>query len=204
MNIIEENFEIILSNPEFARITEENFKVTISRPEIIDVKVKENFNIILSNPDVVEVKIKEKNINFNTVNIGTQGQKGDKGDKGDTGSSGTLSSYTYTAGEIIGGHRAIVIDNNLAYYTDCTNLDHINKPIGISSNASISGGNVTVVFYGEMEESSWNWDINLPIWISTNGLLTQIPPVTGFSCIIAFPITSIKIFINKQEILIIN
>ncbi len=134
----------------------------------------------------------------------SKGSKGDKGDKGDTGESGASSSYTYTADEIIGGHRAVIIDNNLAYYADNTNLNHINKPIGVSNNASSLGGEVTVVFFGEMEESSWNWNINLPIWISTNGLLTQIPPVTGFSCIIAFPITSIKIFINKQEILIIN
>lgn len=126
-----------------------------------------------------------------------KGDKGEKGDKGDTGDPGT--SYIYEAGEAIGGHRVVIIDNNIAYYADNTNLSHINKPIGISNNASSLGGEVTVVFFGEMEESSWNWNVNLPIWISTSGLLTQTPPETGFSCIIAFPVTATKIFVNKQE-----
>jgi hypothetical protein len=141
---------------------------------------------------------------FNTGPQGIQGDKGDKGDKGDTGASGALSSYSYITGEALGGHRGIVIDNNIAYYADNTNLNHINKPMGISSNASISGGEITVIFFGEMEESSWSWDITKPIWISTNGLLTQTPPEIGFSCIIAMPITTTKIFVEKQEILILN
>ncbi len=197
-------------------ITENTFSKTV-KPNSSTFKVQEFHSsispsgeevryLIQENP--ISLQISQENLNLNIIEQKIEltlnsGIKGDKGDKGDTGSSGASSSYTYTAGEILGGHKAIVIDNNLAYYTDCTNLDHINKPIGISSNASISGGNVTVVFYGEMEESSWNWNTEKPIWISTNGILTQIAPVTGFSCIIAFPITPIKIFIDKQEIFIL-
>ncbi|HOT31907.1 MAG TPA: hypothetical protein PLQ61_06885 [Bacteroidales bacterium] len=203
MNILEETFEIILSDTELANILERNFKVTISRPEIIDVKVKENFNVILTNSNLIELKIKKENIGIDTINIGTQGVKGDKGDKGDTGASGALSSYSYITGEALGGHRAVIIDNNLAYYADCTNLSHINRPIGISNNASVEGGNVTVVFYGEMEEVSWNWDTDKPIFFNSEGELTQTEPTEGFSCIIGTPITATEIFVNKEEILIL-
>jgi len=158
---------------------------------------------------VIKATVRENNITVRPVTqaitatiSSAKGDKGEKGDKGDTGDPGT--SYVYEAGETIGGHRVVIIDNNIAYYADCTNLSHINKPIGISNNASAEGGNITVVFYGEMEEASWNWDITKPIWISTNGLLTQTTPVTGFLCIIAFPVTATKIFIDKQEILITN
>lgn len=137
-------------------------------------------------------------------NTGPQGIQGDKGDKGDKGDPGALSSYTYTAGEALGGHRVTVIDNNLAYYADSSNLSHINKPLGISSNASAEGEEINIVFFGEMEESSWNWDINKPIWIGLNGLLTQIVPVSGFSCIIAKPITATKIFVKKENITILG
>ena len=198
-------------------ITENTFSKTV-KPNSSTFKVQEFHSsispsgeevryLIQENP--ISLQISQENLNLNITEQNTEltlnsGIKGDKGEKGDTGNSGASSSYIYTAGEILGGHRAIIIDNNLAYYADCTNLSHINKPIGISSNASISGGNVTVVFYGEMEEASWNWDITKPIWISTNGLLTQTTPVTGFLCIIAFPVTATKIFIDKQEILITN
>jgi len=164
-------------------------------PVIVETPVRPN--IIQS---AINVSITETPVHV-SIPVGIQGEKGEKGD---TGPSGASSSYIYTAGEILGGHRAIIIDNNLAYYADCTNLSHINKPIGISNNASALGGEVTVVFFGEMEEVSWNWDIDKPIWISTNGLLTQTTPVTGFLCIIAFPVTATKIFIDKQEILITN
>jgi hypothetical protein len=60
-----------------------------------------------------------------------------------------------------------------------------------------------VVFFGELEEVSWNWDITKPIFIGINGLLTQTPPNSGFSCIIAYPVTTTKIFINKQEFFIL-
>ena len=200
-------------------ITENTFSKTV-KPNNSTFKVQEFHSSISSSGDEIRYSIQETPISFNlfqeNINlsiteqntelllaVGLRGDKGDKGDTGANGANGALSSYTYVAGEIIGGHRAVIINNNLAYYTDCTNLDHINKPIGISSNASISGGNVTVVFYGEMEESSWNWDITKPIWISINGLLTQTPPETGFSCIIAMPIITTKIFIEKQEIFIL-
>lgn len=201
-------------------ITNQIVRATITEtkkiPAIPEIKpvinIQENKVLPVITESIIKPVISRSVINVNLVEapvhvsipVGVPGVKGDKGDKGDTGESGASSSYTYTAGEILGGHRSVIIDNNLAYYADCTNLNHINKIIGISNNASILGGEVTVVFFGEMEESSWSWDITKPIWISTNGLFTQTPPETGFSCIIAMPITTTKIFIEKQEILILN
>jgi len=140
---------------------------------------------------------------FNTGPQGIQGDKGDKGDKGDTGASGALSSYSYITGEALGGHRGIVIDNNIAYYADNTNLNHINKPIGISTIASTKGEEITVVFYGEVEADLWNWDITKPIFISQNGVLIQDFTEGGFACVIARPVTSKKIFVNKEKITIL-
>lgn len=198
-------------------ITENTFSKTV-KPNSSTFKVQEFHSsispsgeevryLIQENP--ISLQISQENLNLNITEQNTEltlnsGIKGDKGDKGDTGESGASSSYVYTAGEILGGHRSVIIDNNLAYYADCTNLDHINKPMGISSNASAEGGEVTVVFFGEMEESSWSWDITKPIFIGTNGILTQTPVTSGFSCIIATPITTTKIFIEKQEIFILN
>lgn len=197
-------------------ITNQIVRATITEtkkiPAIPEIKpvvnIQENKVLPVIAESIIKPVISRSVINVNLVEAPVHvsipvGVPGVKGDKGDTGASGALSSYSYIAGEALGGHRGIVIDNNIAYHADNTNLNHINKPIGISSNSSSLGGNVTVVFFGELEEVSWNWDITKPIFIGTNGLLTQIPTISGFSCIIATPITTTKIFIEKQEIFIL-
>jgi len=191
INVTSESFKI---HEESSRITSSGNKIVVfSRETPIKVKISQQS---------ISIKITEEKINFG-IQVGIKGDKGDKGDAGEAGESGNLSAYTYKAGEIINGHKAVMINNNLVYFASNLELSHINKPIGISNNAGNIGEDITVYFYGEMEEVSWNWNIDLPIFIGTNGLLTQIPTTSGFSCIIATPITTTKIFIEKQEIFIL-
>lgn len=192
MNIETEKIEFFSENKEI--------KIKSIVNKISPVIKEENINIKTVKQRDIKVSIQEKNKIFPKIITGGKGEKGEPGEKGDPGSG---SASIYVAGETIGGHRGVIIKNNLAYYVDNTNLSHINYPTGISYNASNISENLEVYFFGEMEEVSWNWNIDLPIWISTNGLLTQIPPTSGFSCIIAFPITTTKIFIDKQEILLL-
>lgn len=175
-------------------------KPVISFPEEkVNISVTDNIvKTIISQP-AVHIKISEEPVKIEIP----EGIQGEKGEKGDTGPSGASSSYTYTAGEILGGHRAVIIDNNIAYYADNTNLNHINKPIGISTIASTKGEEITVVFYGEVEADLWNWDITKPIFISQNGVLIQDFTGGGFACVIARPVTSKKIFVNKEKITIL-
>lgn len=181
-----------------AFIEEKKPGINISETRIYPI-VKEDIIKPVITQEAINVKVVENPVNV-SIPIGVPGVKGDKGD---TGPSGASSSYSYITGEALGGHRVAVIDNNIAYYADNSNLSHINKPIGISNNASAEGEEINIVFFGEMEEGSWNWNINKPIFFNSTGELTQTEPTSGFSCIIATPITATKIFINKEEILIL-
>lgn len=111
----------------------------------------------------------------------------------------------YPAGENLGGHRMVVLnDSQQAIYAVNTTLTHANKVLGMTTGAAALGGMATVQTGGEITEPSWGWVLDQPIYLGINGLLTQTPPIAGFSLIIGFPITATKIFINLREPLILN
>jgi hypothetical protein len=61
----------------------------------------------------------------------------------------------------------------------------------------VEGAEVTVVTFGEFEETSWNWDKDKPIWLSSSGAITQSFPASGFALVLGQVISATKIFINK-------
>ena len=101
------------------------------------------------------------------------------------------------AGENLSALRAVRHNSlNRMVYSDSLDLSQINKCVGITSTAANTGNNVTVVTFGPMEDASWNWDTSKPIFFDGNGNLVQTPSSTGFSQIIATPISGQKIWIR--------
>jgi hypothetical protein len=132
------------------------------------------------------------------------GEQGPSGPVGPPGPTGGIA-LQYQAGEALGGHRMVVLDDTgKAVYADNTVLSHANKVLGMTTGAASMGGIATIQTGGEMTEPSWSWVLDTPIWLSSSGMLTQVAPVTGFSLIVAFPITATKIFINLHEPIILN
>jgi hypothetical protein len=122
------------------------------------------------------------------------------GPQGPPGTGGTSSDLSIVAAIALGGHRIVVPDSNgKAIYADNTISSHANKVLGMTTGAIVEGGTATVKTEGEITESSWSWTLDTPIWLSTNGLMTQTPPTTGFSLIIGFPISATKLFIDLRE-----
>jgi hypothetical protein len=111
----------------------------------------------------------------------------------------------YSAGENLGGHRVVYINaENKVVYASNLNLCQAHKILGITTGACEISDVAIIQTFGLMEEVSWTWDLNLPIYLSDNGLITQSTPATGFILQIAFPITSTKIFIDKKTPIIIS
>lgn len=110
----------------------------------------------------------------------------------------------YTAGTVLGGHRAVVLNSSeLAIYADNTTTAHKNKVIGITTGAALSGASATIQTFGEITNSGWSWTTGESIYLSTNGLLTQTVPTSGFVLILGFAISATKMFINiKQPIIL--
>jgi hypothetical protein len=82
-------------------------------------------------------------------------------------------STTVVAQEALGGHRTVTVDGFHAGPEDADRL------AGVSIAAGVIGATVDVTVKGMIEESSWSWTPEQPIFIGPGGVLTQSPSTTG-------------------------
>jgi hypothetical protein len=110
------------------------------------------------------------------------------------------------AGEAIGGNRLAYLDSSgLARYASANNILHANKVWAMSTQAASAGNSFNAVRTGEVEEGSWNWTLNMPVFLGNNGVPTQtLPGDAMFSLVIGFPVSSTKLFVNIREPIILN
>lgn len=128
------------------------------------------------------------------VSCGAQGPRGPQGDGGD--------GFIFVASSPVGGHRILAL-NDLGEVVYADNQSPIDSAriIGMSLNAASVGGEVSVKRSGSVSEPSWNFDTSLPVYLGSNGTLTQIAPEAPavFSLIVGFPETATRIFIAIRE-----
>ena len=128
---------------------------------------------------------------------GPVGATGPPGNPGSPGGSG--NQVVLRAGQTLGGHRAVLLDSaGCAIYADSSDASHAGRFFGITANAAVVDDFVTVHVIGEMIESAWVWDISRPVFLGTNGQLTQVPPTAGFVQVIGQPITVQSLFLNPN------
>jgi hypothetical protein len=101
------------------------------------------------------------------------------------------------AGEALGGHRAVyVASDGMAYYG---NPDATSRLVaGITTGAASLGADVTIQTFGEIEEASWAWNDDGPVWLAANGQLTQTLPATGYLFQVGQPMGPTKLRIEPQ------
>lgn len=105
-----------------------------------------------------------------------------------------------TAAENLGGHRIVTVEG---FYASKDTATDRNKVLGMTTGAVSIGGEATVQVSGFIEESSWNWNVDLPVFLSTDGQLTQSAITSGFSLIVGKPRTATNMFISISEPIIL-
>ena len=121
--------------------------------------------------------------------------------KGDRGVPGATAGMTveYPVAYPMSGHRIVVLDGNQqAIYASNLTPSHAFKIVGMTTMAVISG-DIPIQTGGPLTETSWNWILDIPIWLSEDGLMTQTPPTSGFSLIVGFPNSQTSMFIDIHE-----
>lgn len=128
----------------------------------------------------------------------------EQGPPGPAGADGG-SILTKTAGAALGGNRAARVDaaTGKAIYADNTVIPDAEAVLGITTGAAAEDTEVTIQTFGEMTEASWNWTPGLPVYLSTNGLLTQTPPTSGSLTQIGVANEATKLFIRIQEMILL-
>ena len=179
--------EIIADTADIVEVVTEETVLDIIEDGIVDV-VEIIEEVVVATIEIAEVP--EAIIEI--LDVGNPGAPGRQGPPGPAGAA----LLTYIAGEVLSGHRIVIIENDKAYYASNMNSAHANRIAGITIGATMYNDPAYIQTGGELEEPSWNWVLNIPLWLSASGFLTQIPPTVGFSCIIGSPVTSTKILIN--------
>lgn len=157
--------------------------------------------VVPSLPLIVETVVPEAPLE---VELGVPGPPGPQGLPGPAG--GLVMAFTATTP--IGGHRMLALNaaNEVVYASADVPGDAV-RIIGMSLNAAVAGGALSVQRAGEVEESSWNWVVTLPVYLGLNGLLTQIPPASplaDFSLIVGFPTAATRLFLAVREPIILT
>lgn len=97
------------------------------------------------------------------------------------------------AGEEITQGKVVACIGGEFFHADNTNLAMTNAIVGVAMATYPLGGTAQVLQIGKVENIGWTWTPDLPLFLSTDGDMTQTPPITGFSIIIGTAITATEI-----------
>lgn len=156
--------------------------------DTFEVKVDSLVIEVSIDAPVIEVSVDTPEIKIELV--GPQGSQGIPGPAGG-------SIIQKEAGENLSGHRVVRIFNNLVYYCDATNIDHVGNAVGVNINAATVGSIVNIQMLGNLIEVGWNWNEGA-VFVGINGQLTQ--DLTGMLFVqqIGVAVSSTELNINPQ------
>lgn len=113
--------------------------------------------------------------------------------------SGDATIITPLAGETLSGHRAVYIaDNGKAFYSAPD--DSCRRTVGLTTGAAVLNATASIQTDGVLTEPTWSWTGNEPIYLVSNGMLTQTVPTTGYVFQIGVPAGPTKLRIEPQLI----
>ena len=79
---------------------------------------------------------------------------------------------------------------------------HVGRLAGITLGAALEGTPINVRAAGEIVEPSWAWDVDTPVFLGLDGLLTQAPGDTAgavFTQVVGMPTSSTSLFISPGQ-----
>jgi hypothetical protein len=101
---------------------------------------------------------------------------------------------TATASINLSALRAVILDNAGQFaYADSGTPSHAYRVAGILPYAISQGAEGIAYRLGEITDAVWNWTRGSPIYLGTNGQLTQTPPATGILLVLAQPVSATTI-----------
>lgn len=123
------------------------------------------------------------------INTGRQGEPGESGITG------------CTAGEVLGGHRCVSMqDDERVYHTTSGNIPTF---AGIAVHAAIAGSFVKIRTSGKLTDPSFSFTPDLPVFCGADGILTQTEPVSGELLIVGQAVNTTTMLVNIQPIVVL-
>jgi hypothetical protein len=154
-----------------------------------------DYSIVIEGTEV-KVDVERMEYEVSLSRTGPQGARGPRGDKGDSGSS----FLTYDSAGATSGHMLVTTnDDGEVIYIDNKNPLHLNRLIGISTNAATIGMSVNIQSGGYLEHGGWTFTPDEPLFVGENGAIIQ--TLNGdavFQQIFGYALTPTQILIRIQ------
>lgn len=175
-------------------------------PEIVLLEPQDESDIIETEVESVLVELGPADVLIETpqdiilLEAARQGPPGPPGAPGQAG----VSYVTFVAGGPLGGHRAVrAAFNRRAQYADHDDVTGASSILGITLHAAEAEEPINVAASGEIIEPSWAWVVDSPIFVGVAGVLTQVPPDTGFQLVVGVATSPTSMFVAiKQPIIL--
>lgn len=136
---------------------------------------------------------------------GNDGATGPQGVQGIPGIGSEASIVAKPAGETIAKYRVLLLLSGVAYLANPSNTAHSHDVYGVALTDSTYGDSVDIRVAGEIVNPLWSWNVNLPIFLGSGGILTQsVPAAPGFSMIVGFAATTQSMIVRLREPIILE
>lgn len=191
-------------------MTNDVTQVITTTPKITNITVnQENTQIVTHSETTIVQTPSTETVVIKSINIGPQGIPGKSAyqvavDGGFVGTEqqwldslkAAPSTITVNSAIALGGNRVVIATPAGAVYADSSNINHIDKIIGVTSLASSINTPTTISVQGEVFGFT-NLTVGLPVFLTTNGVLSHTPPPEGnFIIEIGVALTSSSVLIN--------
>lgn len=120
--------------------------------------------------------------------------------RSDAAGSGTSSAVSpRPAGAVLSALRVVSLVSGQYFYSDPSDANSVFAIAGLITTAATPGQIVTPIRDREIQDSSWNWARGQPIFLGSDGTLTQVENSTGWLVVFATPLSANTIFVDIQE-----
>lgn len=112
---------------------------------------------------------------------------------------GVEESFVKEAGEDISALKLIYqTDINTVEFADSTTYTE-SVVLGLSLNSAVTGNDVEILTYGQHDDAFFNFSLNEPLFLGSNGNITNVEPATGFVTQIGHGLGAGGIFIDIKR-----
>jgi len=96
--------------------------------------------------------------------------------------------------------RAVILtDAGELAYASSNNTAHAFRYAGVLPYGYSQGDTAIAYRLGEIADAVWSWTRGSPVFLGTNGFLTQTAPSTGFLLIVGTPASATKLILNPSD-----
>lgn len=191
----------------------------------MDVTVDNTVIEVQIEQKVATVEVSQSVTTVQVAGVGTKGDVGDTGVSPEHRWSGTELQFTNpdgtwgtpvdlapvglvssarrleleaTAGEVISALKLVYFDGVNVFVGDKGSYG-TSKLLGVAVNAGGVGDIIKVHLMGQISDPSFNYTLNAPLFLNSNGTITEVPPTVGFSCRVGFSLGPGRIFVRIDE-----